>query len=110
RLNRNYVIDVASPRRVPEGADVPEELVAEHRLPDEAPVIYALDGGLGVMAASAYLLGFNFVMQPAYVVSIDYPEEWGREQWTARSHDLLHERVSRNGEAFGGGGADFEAF
>jgi predicted alpha/beta superfamily hydrolase len=70
------------------------------------PVIYALDGGLGVAGPQGSLLSATSAMEPAIVVSVGYlPGQTG-----FRTTDLSHNKFSQGPETVGGGGATFEAF
>ena len=94
RLQRDYVVVVSAPP--------PGPLTAGHKL----PAIYALDGGYGVAGPIAQMMAWAFMMSPAYVVSIGYPDGHAAD----RDTDLLHRATVRDGATIGGGGAAFEAF
>ena len=70
------------------------------------PTVYALDGGYGVAAPTARLLGNIAAIDAVYVVAIDYPPE----QAAQRDRDFLHHPSQRNGRPIGGGGEAFQAF
>ena len=84
---------------------------AGHRpwLPGQkAPVVYVLDGGYGILAPSAHLLGASNAMLPAYVVTVSYPAgQRGSRDW-----DMLFAKAMRpeGSPANGGGGEAFMAF
>jgi predicted alpha/beta superfamily hydrolase len=70
------------------------------------PAIYALDGGYGLAGPQSQFLSARDVMAPAIIVSVDYPAG----QPNLRSTDFLHNPITIEGTAIGGGGAAFEAF
>jgi predicted alpha/beta superfamily hydrolase len=67
------------------------------------PVIYALDGGYGVVGPVVRQFAVSGGMQNSLVVSVDYPDG-------QRDISLLHSRVDNDGRTLGGGGKAFEAF
>lgn len=75
------------------------------------PAIYVLDGGYGLIGASAGFIMEGQEMAPAYIVSIGYPNPLGSHLGD-RLNDLLHVRTSlvADGQAYGGGGAALETF
>jgi predicted alpha/beta superfamily hydrolase len=95
RLGRDFIVVVSAPP--------PGPLVAPGR---KLPAIYALDGGYGVVGPLAQMMAWAFMMAPAYVVSVDYPQGQGDK----RDTDFLHRTTVRDGRAIGGGGVAFEAF
>jgi predicted alpha/beta superfamily hydrolase len=95
RLNRDFVLVVSAP---PAGPLTPPGR--------KLPAIYALDGGYGVAGPVAQMMAWAFMMSPAYVVAIGYPEG----QADKRDTDLLHRPTVRDGATVGGGGAAFQAF
>lgn len=73
-----------------------------------APVAYVLDGGYGIFAPAALLLGGSRATPPLYVVTIQYPAgQRGSRDW-----DMLFADAVRPGgsPAKGGGAANFLAF
>lgn len=95
RLGRDFILVVTAP---PATAPVPPG--------QKLPAVYALDGGYGVVGPLAQMMTWAFVMSPAYIVSIGYPDD----QRAKRDTDLLHLTTSRDGVTVGGGGAAFQAF
>jgi predicted alpha/beta superfamily hydrolase len=94
RLNRDFVVVVTAPQGPLAAAG------------QKLPAIYALDGGYGIAGPVARMMAWAFMMSPAYVVSIDYPEGQADE----RDTDFLHRTTVRDGVTIGGGGAAFQAF
>jgi len=70
------------------------------------PAIYALDGGYSLAGPQGALLGATGAMSPAIIVSVGSATAPGL--W--RNTDLLHNKLTQNGNTIGGGGAAFEAF
>lgn len=97
RVGRDFLVEVTSPAAQPMAGL-------------KFPAIYALDIGYGVAGPSGFMLGASGAMTPAFVVAVGYPNaDQGGARW--RDVDLLHGKVRPpNGNAFGGGGAAFEAF
>jgi predicted alpha/beta superfamily hydrolase len=95
-INRDFLIEVTAPLVPP--------------LPGQKlPVIYALDGGYGLVGQSARVLGGSGAMAPALVVSVGYlPNTSDAEHY--RNTDLMHLRAMQGDKMDGGGGAAFEAF
>jgi predicted alpha/beta superfamily hydrolase len=95
RLGRDFVVVVSAPPAGPQIAPG-----------QKLPAIYALDGGYGIAGPLAQMMAWAFMMSPAYVVSLDYPQGQNEK----RDTDLLHRATVRDGRAVGGGGAAFQAF
>jgi predicted alpha/beta superfamily hydrolase len=95
RLGRDFIVVVSAPP--------PGPLVATGQ---KLPAVYTLDGGYGVVGPLAQMMAWAFMMSPAYVVSVDYPQG----QSAKRDADFLHRATVRDGATIGGGGAAFEAF
>ncbi len=95
-INRDFLIEVTAPLVPP--------------LPGQKlPVIYALDGGYGLVGQSARVLGGSGAMAPAIVVSVSYLQNSGDAE-RYRNTDLMHVRAIQGDKMDGGGGAAFEAF
>lgn len=74
----------------------------------KAPVAYVLDGGYGIFAPTALLLGGSRATPPLYVVTIQYPTgQRGSRDW-----DMLFDDAVRPGGSpeKGGGAEKFLAF
>jgi predicted alpha/beta superfamily hydrolase len=95
-INRDFLIEVTAP-------------LAPVLPGQKLPVIYALDGGYGLVGQSARVLGGSGAMAPAFVVSVAYlPNNGDGEHY--RNTDLMHLRAMQGDKMDGGGGAAFEAF
>ncbi|MFI4973651.1 MAG: alpha/beta hydrolase [Caulobacterales bacterium] len=95
RIGREFQVTVSRPLATP---FVPGQTF---------PVMFALDGGMGVAGPMATVLGYAGAMAPALVVSVGYQPEQQHHRMT----DLAHNQTTGfDGVAFGGGGAAFQAF
>ena len=92
QLERDFVVQVTSSPNIPAGGKV--------------PVLYALDGGLGVTGPLGGFLAVSGGTAPMIVVTIGYQPK----DYRFRNSDLLHKPVERKGVKVGGGGAALEAF
>lgn len=92
QLQREFLVQVTTPPAIPPGAKV--------------PVLYALDGGLGVVGPIGGFLSASGATSPLIVVSIGYQPK----DYRLRNGDVLHKPVNRRGAMVGGGGAALEAF
>jgi enterochelin esterase-like enzyme len=92
QLDRAFLVQVTTPPGLPPGARV--------------PVLYALDGGLGVVGPIAGFLAASGATAPMIVVSIGHQPK----DYRLRNGDVLHKPVNRRGTMVGGGGAALEAF
>lgn len=94
-IGRDFIIEVTRPEGEQPGR--------------KYPVVYALDGGFGVAGSMSRVSTGGGRMEPAFVVSIGYPNPNAR-YIGPRETDLVHGRVTQGGRTFGGGGAAFETF
>lgn len=92
QLERDFLVQVTIPPNLPPGA--------------KAPVLYALDGGLGVAGPLGGFLSVSGGSAPLVVVTIGHQPK----DYRFRNGDLLHKSVDRKGIKVGGGGAALEAF
>ncbi len=92
QLQRDFLVQVTTPPAIAPGGKV--------------PVLYALDGGLGVVGPIGGFLAASGATSPLIVVSIGYQPK----DYRFRNGDLLHKPVNRRGNLVGGGGAALEAF
>jgi predicted alpha/beta superfamily hydrolase len=92
RVGRDFLVQVTPPAFGP-------------WLPGQkAAVVYALDGGYGIVGPAVWLLGGSNAMLPAYVVSVSYPSG----QSSTRERDMLFApRAQRpDGSVANGGGGE----
>jgi len=94
RLRRDFIVVVTAPQ---------SPLVATGQ---KLPAIYALDGGYGVAGPMGRMMAWAFMMSPAYIISIGYPDD----QSDKRDIDFLHRTTVRDGVTIGGGGGAFQTF
>jgi len=95
-------------------AEIGRDYIIEVTLPDlppdkKAPVVYALDGGYGIVGPAARLMAGGNRIAPAYIVSIGYPNPRGHN-FGPREADFLHKKITLGDRTLGGGGAAFESF
>lgn len=96
KIDRDFIIEVTRPDGVP-----PNQKTA---------VVYATDGGFGLVGPISRTLAADGKIQQAHVVSIGYPNERGRHAGP-RQIDLSHGRVELpERPVLNGGGDKFEAF
>jgi len=95
-IGREFLIEVTRPDTVQPGR--------------KTAVIYATDGGSGIIGAAARMLMADGKIPRVHVVSIGYPNERGRHVGP-RQIDLTHGQWAADGLIVeNGGGAAFEAF
>jgi predicted alpha/beta superfamily hydrolase len=91
-LGRDVTVDVTAPDPAPPAGRKPA-------------AVYVLDRGFRLTGQSARLLQRSGAMAPAFVVAIA-----NDDPGADRNRDFVHERLGQGQDAWGGGGAAYEAF
>jgi hypothetical protein len=94
KINRDFIIEVSKPDLAPG---------------QKSAVIYATDGGFGLVGPASRVLMADGKIPKVHVVSIGYPNERGRHGGP-RHLDLTHGRFTLEGRTIEGEGEAFEAF
>ena len=95
KIDRDFIIEVSRP----DGLQ-PNQKTA---------VIYATDGGFGLVGPASRALMADGQIPKVHVVSIGYPNEKGRHAGP-RHIDLTHGHIELEGRAVDGEGVKFQAF
>jgi predicted alpha/beta superfamily hydrolase len=91
-LGRDVTVDVTPPDAAPAPGV-------------KAAAVYVLDRGMSITDQTARILQQSGVMAPTFVVAIA-----NNDPGADRKRDFVHERLGQGQDAWGGGGAAYEAF